>query len=76
MNIDIKIPPRHITGSKPGVRYQSCNNKNLGSKIHGKREKKNSIFLSGNKISFEGISVRGKWWYLWHCWLDSSDKRG
>jgi hypothetical protein len=59
MNIDIKIPPHHITGSAPGVRYQCCNNKKLGSKIHGKRGK-NSIFLSGNKISFEGISVWGK----------------
>jgi len=43
MNIDIKIPPRHITGSTPGVRYRTCNNKNLGSKIQGKR-KNNSIF--------------------------------
>jgi hypothetical protein len=65
MNIDIKIPPRHITGSTPGVRYQCSNNKKVGEQNRRtEKEKKNSIFLSGNKISLEGISVWGKWWYL------------
>jgi len=60
MNIDIKIPPRHITGSTPGVRYHELLQQKLGEQNTGKEKKKHSIFLSGNKISFEGISVRGK----------------
>jgi len=56
MNIDIKIPPCHITGSTSGVRYQSCNNKNLGSKIHGKREKKNTVsFFHAIKFHSRGF---------------------
>jgi hypothetical protein len=44
MNIDIKIPPQHIIGNAPGVRYQCYNNKTLGRKIEGKREKTVSFF--------------------------------
>lgn len=44
MNIDIKLPPSHITGNTPGVRYQSYNNKKSGRNIDGKREKAVSFF--------------------------------
>ena len=53
-NIDIKTqssPHRLTTDTTPAVRY-------WGGKW-GKREPKNSIFLSGNKISFKGISRAG-----------------
>jgi hypothetical protein len=36
------------------------NKKKVGEKNGGKESEKRSIFLSGNKISFEGISVWGK----------------
>jgi hypothetical protein len=58
MNIDIKIPPPTHNRQRAWCEISVLHQQNAGEKIE--RKKKNSIFLSGNKISFEGISVWGK----------------
>jgi len=47
MNIDIKIPPRHITGSTPGVRYHEPLQQKLGEQNTGEREEKTQYLSFG-----------------------------